>query len=170
MRPAFLFLAACCLLPSLASVAASETTTRLRTSGAWEAYSYSDRSGKICYAAASADRTVGGGRERQGTAIAVSHRPKSAGEVSIMAPYGLKKGSQAELQIAGMKHAFDAKGTVAWATDAKADPAIIQQMLKGREIVVRTVPEKGQAITDTIPLKGFRETLAAIDKACDVKR
>jgi invasion protein IalB len=157
-------------LLSVSSAAFADDTKRLLSVGAWEAYTYSDAAGKVCYAAARADRTVGGDRERQGTAVAVSHRPKSHGEVSIMAPYGLKKDSEAELQIGGMKHTFQAKGTVAWAKDAKADPAIVAAMGKGREVTVRTSPAKGAAITDSIPLKGFAEALAAIDKACGVKR
>ncbi|CAA7621485.1 conserved exported hypothetical protein [Magnetospirillum sp. LM-5] len=167
MRNAFL---AAMLAVSVASPVLADDTKRLVAVGAWEAYAYTDQTGKVCYAAARADRTVGGERERQGTAVAVSHRPKSPGEVSIMAPYGLKKDSEAELQLGAMKHSFVPKGTVAWAKDAKADPAILAQMLKGREVTVKAVPAKGQPITDTVPLRGFPEALAAIDKACGVKR
>jgi invasion protein IalB len=162
-------LAAAALLV-LSAQAFADDTKRLLTVGAWEAYTYSDNSGKVCYAAARADRTIGGDAERKGSAIAISHRPRSFGEVSVMAPYGLKKESEAELQIGGMKHSFLSKGTVAWAKDAKADPAIIAAMGKGREVTVKAVPAKGPPITDTIPLKGFAEALAAIDKACGVKR
>ena len=38
------------------------------------------------------------------------------------------------------------------------------------EVVVKATPAKGSAITDSISLKGFTEALAAIDKACGVKR
>lgn len=141
---------------------------KLASVGNWEAYAYSEKNGKVCYAAARADSPRDKGRA--GTAVAVTHRPKSPGEVSLIASYGFKKDSEAEIQIGGMKHTFFTRGGSAWAKDTKADPAIIAAMVKGRDLVVKAQPAKGAAITDTISLKGFGETLAAIDKACGVKR
>ena len=87
-----------------------------------------------------------------------------------MAPFGFRKDAEAEIQIGGMKHSFFAKGDSAWAKDAAADKAIITQLVKGREAVVRATPAKGSAITDTVILDAFAAALAAIDKACGVKR
>jgi len=123
---------------------------------------------KVCYAGAVANKPHD--KDRAGTAMAVTHRSKSPGEVSLIAPYGFKKDSDAEIQIGGMKHTFFTKGGSAWAKDSGADKAIIAAMAKGKEVVVKATPAKGPAITDTIPLKGFAEALAAIDKACGVKR
>jgi hypothetical protein len=36
--------------------------------------------------------------------------------------------------------------------------------------VVKGVPQNGQPTTDTYSLASFAQTLALIDKACDVKR
>ncbi|MGE5478217.1 MAG: invasion associated locus B family protein [Bacteroidales bacterium] len=146
----------------------AEDAKKLASVGSWEAYAYSEGGGKVCYAAARADKPRE--KDRAGTAIAVTHRPKSPGEVSLIASYGFKKDSDAEIQIGGMKHAFFTKGTSAWSKDAQADKAIIAAMAKGKEVVVKAQPPKGAAISDTISLKGFGEALAAIDKACGVKR
>ena len=155
-------------LLATAPAAQADEAKRLVTVGNWEAYVYSDASGKVCYAAARANAPKE--KERGATAIAITHRPKSPGEVSLIAPYGFKKDSDAEIQIGGMKHTFFTKGGSAWARDTTADKAIIGAMAKGKDVLVKATPAKGAAITDTIPLKGFADALAAIDKACGVKR
>lgn len=153
-----------------ASPGHSEEPKSLGKFGGWEAYAYPEGGGKVCYAAARSDHPQGGDKGRAGTAIAITHRAKSPGEVSLIAPYGFKKDSDAEIQIGGMKHAFFTKGTSAWAKDTKADPSILAAMAKGKEVSIRATPAKGAAISDSVSLKGFAEALAAIDKACGVKR
>lgn len=152
----------------VSGVAHADEAKRLATVGNWEAYAYTDAGGKVCYAAARAEKPHD--RDRAGTAIAITHRPKSPGEVSLIAPYGFKKDSDAEIQIGGMKHTFFTKGGSAWAKDGTADKAIINAMAKGKDVVVKATPPKGAAISDSISLKGFSDALAAIDKACGVKR
>ncbi len=161
---------AAALMAALAASARADEAKRLGSFGSWEGYVYSDASGKVCYAAAQAAKTNGGEPRRPGVALAVTHRAKSKGEVSLVAPFGFRKDAEAEIQIGGMKHSFFAKGDSAWAKDAAADKAIITQLVKGREVVVRATPAKGSAITDTVMLDGFTAALAAIDKACGVKR
>lgn len=170
MRAPLLAGLAMLVVSSVLSVQAAEAPKRLGRTGAWEAYVYPEGAAKVCYMAAQADRTQGGDKGRPATAIAVTHRAKSNGEVSLIASYGLKKDSEAEIQIGGLRHPFFTNGKSAWAKDTKADPAIVAAMAKGREMVIRTVPAKGSAITDTVSLAGFSEALAAIDKACGVKR
>lgn len=157
------------VLTAAAAVPAfADDSRKLSSTGDWEAYAYNEGGAKVCYAAARAESPREKGRA--GTAMAVTHRAKSPGEVSLIASYGFKKESDVEIQIGGMKHAFFTKGNSAWAKDASADKAIIDAMIKGREVVVKAIPAKGAAITDTISLKGFSDALAAIDKACGVKR
>lgn len=157
------------LLVSFGSASAlAADAKKLASVGNWEAYVYTEGGAKVCYAAARADKT--NDKNRAGTAIAVTHRPKSPGEVSLIASYGFKKDSEAEIQIGGMKHTFFTRGGSAWAKDGNADKAIVAAMVKGREVVVKAQPAKGSAITDSISLKGFGDALAAIDKACGVKR
>lgn len=151
-----------------AAPALAEEAKKLASIGNWEAYAYTEGGAKVCYAAARAEKPHE--KDRAGTAIAVTHRAKSPNEVSLIASYGFKKDSDAEIQIGGMKHTFFTKGGAAWAKDTQADKAIVAAMAKGKEVVVKAQPAKGAAITDTISLKGFADALAAIDKACGVKR
>lgn len=170
IAPLAALLATALLLPATGAFAAgkAEESKTLMSSGAWSAYAYTEGGAKICYAGALANKPHD--KDRAGTAITVTHRPKSSGEVSLNASYGFKKDSEAEIQIGGMKHSFFTRGGSAWAKDTGADKAIIAAMQKGKEVVVKATPAKGAAVTDTISLKGFSEALAAIDKACGVKR
>jgi len=46
----------------------------------------------------------------------------------------------------------------------------VTALAKGKQAVVKGVPQKGPTTTDTYPLAGFAKALALIDKACGVKR
>lgn len=146
----------------------AEDPKPLITSGDWEAYAYTEGGNKVCYAAARAARP--NDKDRAGTAIAVTNRPKSAGEVSLIGSYGFKKDSDVDVQIGAKQYSFFTRGNSAWAKDAGADKDIIAAMVRGREVAVKATPAKGAVVTDTISLIGFTAALAAIDKACGVKR
>jgi invasion protein IalB len=158
------------LLAAVPAVASAADSHSLGDFGAWQAYSYAEADGKVCYASAAADRTEGGAPGRKPTYLAVTHRAKSHDEVSVTGTYGFKADADAELQIGGMKYAFFTRGDSAWSKQAGADKSIVAALEKGREVVVRATPAKGRPVIDIIPLAGFAKALAAIDKACGVKR
>lgn len=143
---------------------------RLGSFGAWEAAVSGDGPSKVCFATAAAAKSQGGEKGRAPTSVSVTHRAKSQGEISLTAPYGFKAKADIEVMVAAMKHTFFSQGNSAWAKEAAADKALIQAMSKGRELVIKAAPAKGSAVIDTVPLSGFGQALAAIDKACGVKR
>ena len=112
----------------------------------------------------------GSGR-KQPTAL-VTHRPveKIANVVSFVEGYALKEGSEVALDVSGSKFELFTKDDSAWARTADLDKAIVTALAKGKQAVVKGVPQKGPSTTDTYPLAGFAKALAAIDKACGVKR
>ncbi len=155
---------------TLAVPAHADSTKSLGEFGNWKAFTYSDQAGKVCYTAARATKVTGGEKDRAGTAIAVTHRAKSPNEVSLIGPYTFKKESEADVQLGSAKYVFFTRGGSAWAKDSGADKTIIAALAKGKDLSVKATPAKGAAVVDTIPLKGFAQALAAIDKACGVKR
>jgi len=155
------------ILPSYANAADAKS---LGEYGAWRASSYLEAGQKVCYASAFSDQVMGGDKGRKPTFLLVTHRPNDPGQVSVNGPWGFKKESEVELQVGAMKNTLFTKGEFAWTKQAGADKAIVISMLKGRDVVVRSSPVHGTAITDTISLDGFGKALAAIDKDCGVKR
>lgn len=152
---------------------AADTTKRLGKFGEWESFAYTEGGAKTCYIAATAGKVTGGEKGKASTTyLIVTHRPGAKGvdEVSINGVYGFKKDSSVEMQVGAMKHSLFTKGDRAWATDSKADKAIVASLAKGKEATMHASPAKGADITAGFSLSGFSDALTAADKACGIKR
>jgi hypothetical protein len=145
---------------------------RLGGLDAWPAYTYKEKSGKVCYLAGEPKKTEPAVGKRKPSIAMVTHRPgeKIANVVSLVEGYPLKEGSEVSLDIDGAKFDLFTKGDSAWARTPELDKSIVEAMAKGKQAIVKGAPQKGKATTDTYSLAGFAEALALIDKACDVKR
>ena len=147
-------------------------TQRLGTTEGWTAYAYKEKSGQVCYLAGEPQKTEPKNVKRRTPRAIVTHRPdeKVANVVSFGAGLPLKEGSDASLDIGGAKFDLFTKGDSSWARTADLDKAIVEAMAKGKQAIVKSVPQKGQPLTDTYSLAGFTQALAMIDKACNIKR
>ncbi|HEX4617589.1 MAG TPA: invasion associated locus B family protein [Stellaceae bacterium] len=155
-----------------AQTPAGTPAEQLGTDGAWTAYTYSEKSGKVCYLAGEPKKSEPAGGKRKHAVAMVTHRPgeKIANVVSFVAGYPLKEGSEVSLDIGGAKFDLFTKGDSAWARTPELDKSIVEAMTKGKQAVVKGTPQKGPATTDTYSLAGFPQMLALIDKTCDVRR
>ena len=153
--------------------APSAATQRLGAAEGWTAYVYKEKSGQVCYLAAEAQKSEPASAKRKPLPTAmVTHRPeeKVTNVVSFVEGYPLKEGSDASLDIGGSKFELFTKGDTAWAATADRDKAIVEAMAKGKQVIIKGIPQKGQPTTDTYSLAGFAQALAMIDKACGIKR
>ena len=150
------------------SAARAEPAKLLAKTGDWESFAYSDKAGKVCYAASKPKKQLAASKNRGETHLTVSHRPaeKSLGVISVAGGYGFKKDAIAELDIDGAKFDLFTSGDTAW---ARNDKAVVQAMLKGKTLVMHGTPAKGEATADTYSLAGFAAAYAEIGKACGVK-
>ncbi|MTJ79437.1 MAG: hypothetical protein F8N37_00215 [Telmatospirillum sp.] len=157
------FLSTAIALPAFADSAKS-----LGKSGDWESFTYSDKSGKVCYTASLPKRSLNAPKGRGETYVSITHRPndKSLDVVSVTAGYTFKKDSAAEIDIGGAKFDLYTTGDGAW---ARNDKAVVQAMLKGKSLVIHGTPAKGDQTADTYSLDGFAKAYADIGKACGVK-
>jgi invasion protein IalB len=148
------------------------TTQRLGASEGWTAYAYKEKSGQVCYLAGEPQKSEPKEAKRKTPRAMVTHRPdeKVANVVSFAAGLPLKEGSDASVDIGGTKFDLFTKGDSAWARTADLDKSIVEAMAKGKQAVVKGIPQKGQTVTDTYSLAGFTQALAMIDKACSIKR
>jgi Invasion associated locus B (IalB) protein len=159
--------------PDTAAPAAQATAAeRLGAIDSWTAYAYQEKSGKVCYLTGEPRKSEPARGGRKHPLMMVTHRPgeKVANVVSFVKGYPLKEGSSVALDIGGAKFDLFTKGDSAWARTAELDKAIVEAMTKGKQAIVKGIPQKGQATTDTYSLAGFAQALSLIDKACDVKR
>jgi hypothetical protein len=152
--------------------AVATRTERLGAAQGWTAYSYQEKSGKVCYLAGVPQRSEPTGFKRKRPVALVTHRPgeKITNVANFVEGYPLKEGSVVSVEIGDAKFELFTKGNGAWAPTSELDKAIVEAMAKGKQAVVKGVPEKGPGTTDTYSLAGFPQALALIDKACAVAR
>jgi hypothetical protein len=157
--------------PAAASPAAPAAQALGKFDG-WAAYASQDKTGRVCYLVGQPQKSEPAGFGRKAPTAMVTHRPveKIANVVSFVEGYALKEGSEVALDIGGSKFELFTKDDSAWARTADLDKSIVAALAKGRQAVVKGVPQKGPATTDIYPLAGFAKALALIDKACGVQR
>lgn len=153
-------------------VAAVPPPERLGAAAAWTAYTYDEKSGKVCYVASRPQKSEPNGARRKTPTAMVTHRPgeNAANVVSFAEGYPLKEGSEVLLDVGGTRFDLFTKGDSAWAQTSDLDKTIVETMAKGKQAVVKGMPQKGPGSIDTYSLAGFAQALAMIDKACEIKR
>lgn len=152
--------------------AAAPTAQSLGKFDSWAAYASNDSTGRVCYLVGQPKKSAPPGFARKAPMAMVTHRPaeKITNVVSFVEGYPLKDGSEVALDIGGSKFELFTKDDSAWARTSELDKTIAGALAKGKEVVVKGTPQKGPATTDVYALSGFANALAAIDKACGVKR
>ncbi|HEY4471147.1 MAG TPA: invasion associated locus B family protein [Stellaceae bacterium] len=157
--------------PAEAPAPKASAAQPLGQSGSWTAYQAQDGTGLVCYVMAQPQKSEPAGGSRKAMAM-VTHRPgeKIANVVSFVEGYPLKPGSEVQIDIGGSKFDLFTKDDSAWARTAELDRMIVASLGKAKQVVVRGMPQKGTATSDTYALAGFAKALALIDKACSVKR
>jgi|SRR5271170_7784765 len=152
--------------------AAKTAVKRLGGTGAWNAYSYKEKSGRVCYLAGSPHKSEPVKPKRKPPVAMVTHRPEEnvANVVSFVEGSALKEGSDASLDVDGAHFDLFTKGDTAWSRTSDLDKTITEAMAKGQQAVFKAALQKGPTTIDTYSLSGFAQTLTLIDKACGIKR
>jgi hypothetical protein len=160
-------LAALVVLPARA-----EDASRIGGAKAWDAYAYSEKGAKVCYLVGLPAKSEPPGLSRGRVDAYISHRPaeKAVNVVQFHAGYPFKDGANAELDVDGRKFQLYTVKDAAWANDPAEDKAVTEALGKGKRAVFKGTSARGTSTTDTYALDGFKDALAAIDKACGVKR
>lgn len=185
MKPAQAFLAGWTAALLGAAPCWAAGSTYLGTFGDWEAYTFSEKAGKVCYATSLPKKTQGAPKGRSTTFVSVTHRPgeKAVNEVSVSAGFAYKTDSDVEVEIGGAKIKLFTSNAAAWARDPATDKALVEAMKKGaaadkalaeakktpRGFTVVGTPAKGGAVTDSYSLNGFAAAYAKIGEVCGVK-
>ncbi|HUK60525.1 MAG TPA: invasion associated locus B family protein [Stellaceae bacterium] len=159
--------------PSLAAPAASDSgTQQLVADHGWTALAYSEKGGKVCYLVGTPEKSEPANLSRGRIDLYITHRPgeKALNVVHFDAGYPYKQGSSADLDVDGKKFSLFTDKESAWAADSATDKAVTEALAKGKHASLKGSSQRGTGTTDTYALVGFDKALAAIDKACGVKR
>jgi hypothetical protein len=137
----------------------------------WDAYSYSEKAGKVCYILGHPAKSEPANANRGRIEALVTHRPaeKAFFVVNFDVGYPFKPDSSAELEIDAKKFILFTDKDSAWARDPATDKAVAEALAKGKQATLKGSSARGTSTTDTYTLEGFAQALAAIDKDCGVK-
>ncbi len=162
--------AAAVMLLAAAPVMAQQAKD-LGKSGDWEAYVYTEKGGKVCYAASLPKRSTGAPKDRKTAMVTVTFRTadKTADVFSYSAGLPLKKDSPVVADPGGKPFDLFTQGDTAWARDAASDKALADAMAKGKDLVIKAVPAKGTPVTDNFSLSGFGQARSRAAEACGMK-
>lgn len=165
MTPFVPRLLATALLLSLLTPCMADQAKTLGTFGDWSAFVYAGKDDKVCYAAAKPAHSMNSPRGRGAAYVTITHRPndRSFDVVSVTQGYSFKQDSVPEMDVSGAPFDLYVQDATAW---SQTDKAIVQQMLKARQVVVHGQPVKGDASADTYSLDGFAKAYAEIGRAC----
>lgn len=146
-------------------------STHLGTFNDWNAYLFSDKTGKVCYIASLPTSQKEAPAKRRSTFLSVTHRPgdKSFDVVSVEGGFAYKADSTVTMEIDGTKVELFTKGGGAWARDPDTDKSLVAALKKGRVAIVTGHPAKGKAVVDDYSLSGFSAAYAKIGEACGAK-
>jgi len=172
MRRAFLSLILTLIaLLSVPLPVAAQSPKLLGSFGSWDAFSYTENGAAVCYVVSSPQDREPENVRRGDVYVMVTHRPadKVSGEVSVVAGYPYKEGSEVTVAIGADKYALFTGGENAWAREAKDDQALVRAMIRGVTMIVRGTSSRLTLTTDTYSLSGFTAAHEAIGLACKVR-
>jgi hypothetical protein len=154
------------------SAGADEKATLLGTFAGWKSYTLPEAHSEICYALTNPAKADDKVKRSTKPLLMVTHRPgeKIYNVVSLLIGYDLPADGSAAVTVGKAKFDFFTKTETAWSRDSDTDKAVVTAMIKATDLTVKTKPAKGPETTDSYSLAGFTDALAAIDKACKVKR
>lgn len=144
--------------------------TLLGQYGEWGAYTASPGGKKQCFAIAkpTTAETNPPNRPRNPVYMFVSTRPadKVVNEVSIIAGYPFKPGSEASAAIGSTTYALYTQADGAWIKNAADEAQMVDAMRGGQTAVVKGTSSHGTQSTDTYSLKGLSQALDRVGQEC----
>jgi Invasion associated locus B (IalB) protein len=144
--------------------------TLLGQFGEWGAYTASPGGKKLCFAIAkpTSAETNPPNRPRNPVYMFISTRPadKVANEVSIIAGYPFKPGTEASAALGSTTYALYTQQDGAWIKNAAEEAQMVDAMRAGQTAVVKGTSAKGTQSTDTYSLKGLSQALDRVGQEC----
>lgn len=168
-RSKFFFLAVVLLGVSLVSAEAAANTPRpLGVFGAWQAFSYDEDGGKVCYMASKPTSAKGNYSSRGEIFAIITHRPGEGTRnvFSYITGYPYRAGSDVTVKIGSSNFLLFTQDDTAWAPDAETDNKITDAIRRGSNMVVTGTSARGTLTTDTFSLSGSGAAHDAITKEC----
>lgn len=163
------------LAATLSFQAAAQTQNRVDSERDWSIFEATRDSGKICWIVSKPTKSVAlrGGKQvavnRGDIYLMVAIRPADevSGEVSFIAGYPFKKGSEVEVEVGDTKFDMFTDGENAWPPSSDEDSRIITAFKRGVDATVEGLSGRGTTTVDTFSLLGFTAALESAEGRCE---
>lgn len=159
---------------AIATPAAPQTQSRVDAKRDWSIFEAPQAGGKICWivsrptksAALRGGKQVGVNRGDIFLMVAVRPADDVKNEVSFIAGYPFKKGSEVETQVGSTTISLFTDGENAWAPSPADDDRLVAAFERGVDVQLRGTSARGTTTVDTFSLLGFTAALDAARERC----
>ncbi len=181
MRIGRIGLALAALIASL-DVASAAEATRLGVFKDWSAWTSADDNGKICYISSNPQDKQPATLDHGDIYFFVINREKAPvfsadgktitgykpmrGEVQAQMGYSVKLDGDLSAAIDGKTYSMRAADRSMWLYAVADEPGFVEEMKKGRQLIVKSTSARGNNTTYTFSLSGVTAAMAAVSKAC----
>ncbi len=148
----------------MTSPALAQKPERFKQHHAWGAYSLQGSSGKVCYILSVPVKKEPEDRDHGDVFFMVSQHPgeQVALEPQFTVGYAFKDESDVNLDIDGKTFNMFTRGSNAWLSNRAEEPAVVEAMRAGREMVVSGESRRGTKTKYTYSLSGVTASLKEI--------
>lgn len=158
----------------IVGMAEAQTVQRVDAKKDWSVFKAGEGGQRVCWIASQPTQTAAfrSGRsvqvQRGEIFLMISIRPADGvvNEVSVIAGYPFKKGSEVTAKVGSQSFTLFTEGENAWAPSAEDDKALVDAFRKGADAKVEGVSSRGTKTVDTFSLSGFTAALDAATEMC----
>lgn len=153
-------------LPALAQAPAGPAL--VAQYGDWGVYVSQAARTKICYALSQPKERLPATLKRDPGYFFVSTRPGEniKNEVSVIAGFTIKDGSDAIADIGGTPFTLYTKTDSAWVRNVAEEARLVDALRRGRDLTVKSTSARGNVTTDKYSLSGFAQALDRVAQEC----
>ncbi len=153
-------------LPALAQAPAGPAL--VAQYGDWGVYVSQAARTKICYALSQPKERQPATLKRDPGYFFVSTRPGEnvKNEVSIIAGFPIKNGSDAIADIGGTTFTLYTRTDSAWVRNVAEEAGLVDALRRGHDLTVKSTSARGNATTDKYSLTGFAQALDRVAQEC----
>ncbi|MEM7505649.1 MAG: invasion associated locus B family protein [Pseudomonadota bacterium] len=152
----------------------AQTQTRVDVQTDWAVFEAGEGASKVCWIVSlpeSKTATRGGKTvevNRGDIFLMVAVRPQDGvkNEVSFIAGYPFKKGSEVEVSVGSSTFKMFTDGENAWLPSASEDANVVSSFRRGAKAKVKGVSTRGTTTVDTFSLSGFTAAMKSASSRC----
>ena len=166
-------LAGAILLIGGVAFSAAEAANSIGSFKQWNAYTSSEKDGKMCFAASQPTDSkyqpnAKVSRDPVFFMVTIIPAKKIKNEASTIIGYAFKPDSKVTVDIDGTKFTMFTDKDSAWIENPAQESKLIDTLRKGKKMTIQGTSKRGTVTTDSYSLSGAKAALDAIAKECPV--